>query len=304
MKHLAEIARQANCSIATVSRVLNNQPRISEATRKRVMDIAKQMQYKGSRKTRTAAIILPEMNYFQHYSVLLQEACAEELQRNGFKRLIIYQNDIRLLTERYISGAIALTPFGTISRKWSRFHSQPLVCINDYSNLLNGISNAVSDEEQAAQTIFAELQRLKVTKAAIVYWAEETLCTQNRLAAARKYAALTRCELLPITADTKNINSSLQEKIPDDCGAVIISGEITLPAALNNAFFSAKKLFVWQYPGEQPTAENLVTLSQDLPQLAAEAVRMLIEKIADPQAEARHVVVPYQFFGLPQKQLN
>jgi DNA-binding LacI/PurR family transcriptional regulator len=304
MKYLAEIAQQANCSVATVSRVLNNQPRISADTRKRVMDIARQMQYKGSRKTRTAAIILPEQNYFQRYSILLQEACAEELQNKGFKRLIVYQNDIRLLTERYICGAIALTPFGTISRKWFKFHSQPLVCINDYSNLLNGISNVISDEDQAARTVFAELQKQKISKAVIVYWAQETLCTQNRLEAARKYAALNRCELLEISGGySRDGHFTLREDIPADCGAVIFSGELpTLPVLLNKEMFTGKKIFAWQYPeSEQLTAENLVTLSQDLKQIAAEAVRMLQERIANPQAEARHAVIPYQFSGLEEK---
>ena len=303
MKYLAEIAQQANCSVSTVSRVLNNQPRISEATRKRVLEIARQKRYKGSRKSRTVAIILPEFNSFQLYSYLLQEACAEELQRKGFKRLIIYQNDMQLLTERYISGAIALTPWGTIARKWFRSNSQPLVCINDYSNLLNGIPSVVSADEQAIQTIFAELQKMKIDKVAIIYWAENTFCTQSRLEAAGKYAALCRCELHTVSGGyDKERKFILLQEVPSDCEAVIFSGEIiNLQEILNREIFAGKKIFAWQYPGQASlTTENLVYLSQDLQTLAVEAVKMLQEKLSDPQAPARHIVVPCKFYGLSE----
>ena len=55
MASIRDIAKEANVSPGTVSRVLNNDPTLSVAatTRERIHDVAKRMQYqKVSRKTR------------------------------------------------------------------------------------------------------------------------------------------------------------------------------------------------------------------------------------------------------------
>ena len=68
-----DIAEQANVSIATVSRVFNNNPRVSETTRARVMAVAEALGYQphvsarslARRKTHVISAVIPVMtNYF------------------------------------------------------------------------------------------------------------------------------------------------------------------------------------------------------------------------------------------------
>ncbi len=71
IKHLAE---ELNITTATVSRALNNHPRISEATKKTVLALADKMNYRRNRiasslrsgKTHTIGVIIPsaEINFF------------------------------------------------------------------------------------------------------------------------------------------------------------------------------------------------------------------------------------------------
>ena len=63
-----DIAKDVNVSVVTVSKVLRNQGRISEATRKRVLRRAKELNYQMNwaarslvtRRTYTLGLLLPE----------------------------------------------------------------------------------------------------------------------------------------------------------------------------------------------------------------------------------------------------
>jgi len=66
---LKDVAKVAGVSIKTVSRVVNNQGEISEATKQRVLDAINQLGYKPNQlarslitgKTQTIGIIIPDI---------------------------------------------------------------------------------------------------------------------------------------------------------------------------------------------------------------------------------------------------
>ena len=66
-----EVAKLSGVSLATVSRVINNSSTVSEKTKKRVMDVIKQLGYKPSglaqalatNKTTNIGVIIPSANY-------------------------------------------------------------------------------------------------------------------------------------------------------------------------------------------------------------------------------------------------
>jgi len=71
---IQDLAAQLNLTTATVSRALNNHPRISDSTKKAVMELAEKMNYRRNRiasslrsgKTHTIGVIIPsaEINFF------------------------------------------------------------------------------------------------------------------------------------------------------------------------------------------------------------------------------------------------
>ena len=65
---IKDVAREANVSVATVSRALNGQHNVAEAVRRRIQDVAQRLRYTphhaarslSSRRTRTIGVVLPE----------------------------------------------------------------------------------------------------------------------------------------------------------------------------------------------------------------------------------------------------
>jgi LacI family transcriptional regulator len=75
---IKDVAREANVSVATVSRALNGQHNVAEAVRRRIQEVAKRLRYTphhaarslSSRRTRTIGVVLPEV-YGEFFSELV-----------------------------------------------------------------------------------------------------------------------------------------------------------------------------------------------------------------------------------------
>ena len=74
-----DVAREANVSMATVSRVLNGNPNVKPDTRRRVKEVIKRLNYKpnavarglASKKTKTIGVIIPDVSDL-YYSAILK----------------------------------------------------------------------------------------------------------------------------------------------------------------------------------------------------------------------------------------
>ena len=64
-----DVAREANVSMATVSRVVNGNPNVKPATRKKVLEVIERLQYRpnavatwlASKRTTTVGVIIPDI---------------------------------------------------------------------------------------------------------------------------------------------------------------------------------------------------------------------------------------------------
>lgn len=76
---IKDVARQANVSVATVSRALNGHENVAEAVRKRVLQVANELRYSphhaarslSSRRTQTIGVVLPDL-YGEFFSELVR----------------------------------------------------------------------------------------------------------------------------------------------------------------------------------------------------------------------------------------
>jgi len=91
-----DIARDLNVSVVTVSKVLRNQGRISDSTRKRVLRRAKQLNYQMNwvarslvtRRTFTIGLLLPD---FTHpFFAEIAKAVASTVRPHGYHVLVSY----------------------------------------------------------------------------------------------------------------------------------------------------------------------------------------------------------------------
>lgn len=94
MVTIKDVAREANVSVATVSRVLNGSGPVSEKTQRLIREVAGRMRYvphSGARslitsKTQTLGVLLPDL-YGEFFSEVIR-GMDDTAQRNGFHLLI------------------------------------------------------------------------------------------------------------------------------------------------------------------------------------------------------------------------
>jgi LacI family transcriptional regulator len=144
---MQDIARSLNVSVVTVSKVLRNTGNISAATRKRVLQRAKQLHYQPNwaarslvtRRTYTIGLLLPD---FTHpFFAQVAKAVAEASRPRGYHVLISYfeedpeleRKETNLLLARQVDGLIiasAQRPGATDLFRTIRKHNVPFVLID------------------------------------------------------------------------------------------------------------------------------------------------------------------------------
>ena len=114
---LKDLAQKLGLSISTVSRALQNNPRINKDTRLRVKNLAKELGYYPdvlakslkNKKTYTLGVIVPEISHFFFSSVI--DGIEEETNNDGYTILVTKSNeDMKreiINTESLISNRVA-----------------------------------------------------------------------------------------------------------------------------------------------------------------------------------------------------
>ncbi len=117
---LSDIAKSLNVSVVTVSKALRNKGKISAATRKRVLQRAKQLNYQTNwvarslvtRKTYTIGLLLPD---FTHpFFAEIAKAVAEALRPNGYHQIISYFEEDPALERQEAESLVARQVDGLI----------------------------------------------------------------------------------------------------------------------------------------------------------------------------------------------
>ncbi|MGC4129167.1 MAG: LacI family DNA-binding transcriptional regulator [Bergeyella sp.] len=107
-----DISKKLNVSVATVSRALNNHPRISQATKDLVLEAAKEMNYKQnnlakalkSGQTKTVGVIVPYINTNFFSSVI--RGIEEELFSYGYQVIICQSHDDSAIEKKQVNTLI------------------------------------------------------------------------------------------------------------------------------------------------------------------------------------------------------
>lgn len=162
---IKDIAKEAGVSIASVSRALNGTDGISEASRKRILDVCDRMNYTPNglarglvkRKTQTIGIVIPDIMspFYSELAVLASDAAHKRgyqaLLCNSFRELGTEERYLKLLVEHQVEG-ILIFPIGVRSEaameKYSR--NLPIVSLNETSTPCH-IPYVCADERQAGR---------------------------------------------------------------------------------------------------------------------------------------------------------
>lgn len=170
-----DVAKLANVSHMTVTRVLNGEANVSEKTRKRVLEACDRLQFRKnlvasslrSRKSHAIAVIIPTFRhelYSRLLSVIEEEAqkkeyciIASQLLRPDQAQAYLSWSRISELLCRNVDGIILDCDLTPEMEERLAMESVPLVCINRYSPLRQ-LDTVVSDYRSG----FSNLTRLLI----------------------------------------------------------------------------------------------------------------------------------------------
>jgi len=145
------IAEQLGISSSTVSRALNNNPRISRETRTKVLRLARELGRPADKDQRkTILLVLPALCFsLKGYSYEIINAVRRECLKRGFTLEMGAADQLDILNDRDYAGAICMDFRLRISRFWGERHTIPLVMLNDFPNHFENIRTVFSDARSA-----------------------------------------------------------------------------------------------------------------------------------------------------------
>ncbi|MFW2486980.1 LacI family DNA-binding transcriptional regulator [Clostridium chromiireducens] len=163
---IVDVAKKANVSVATVSRVMNGNYPVKEETKKKVLEVIDELKYIPNmqareltqQKSATIGVVVPSINNMFFPEVI--NGIENSLKLNSLSLVLACSNNdkddeqtcINNLLSRNVSGIIVIDP-NTENVKSKFYHNiskqTPLVFVNGYS-VSNNISSVINDEAMGA----------------------------------------------------------------------------------------------------------------------------------------------------------
>ena len=210
MVTIKDVAREANMSVATVSRVLNGSGPVSEKTRRLIHDVAGKMRYvphSGARslitsKTETLGVLLPDL-YGEFFSEVIR-GMDDTAQRNGFHLLISrayadrhgIETAIRAMRGR-VDGVVVMSPDLDAESLLNMPSTMPVVLLCSVSRG-NGIDSLTIQNCRGAREMVTHLVTLGHRRIAIIKGSPRNYDAAERLRGYR--IALREAGILPDTS--------------------------------------------------------------------------------------------------------
>lgn len=198
MSTMAEVAREARVSVATVSRLLNHQGTVSPETAERVYAAIQKLNYEPNllarnfRKNESRVILILSPNVTNPYYAHILSGIGDAAAALGYSALIFTTGDdparereaLDMLKKRRADGAILMA--STIDRHWLLEYAgqYPVVQCSEYDPDVD-IPHVSIDNYQATQEAMEYLLQLGHRRIAIILAENEYISTRLRLQAYR-----------------------------------------------------------------------------------------------------------------------
>lgn len=291
-KSIYELAEITGVSYATVSRVLNNRGRISDATRKRVLKAANDYHFKPKMQARKKTIgvitVLDRMIGHGLYGyvdiVLLQ--LLNELSMKEYCIEFFSSHNIISLQNCLLDALICFSWDGNIAETMKRMPNMPVVLIN--GKPIPGCSRIYSDNEQSARIAADYLIEKGHTRAGIILknrlWGNQTRADAFREAYEQKGLGWSQEFVGFLSEQTETI--MIKNMLASGVSAFFLAGEdIILP--VNSAIQmmnDCRKNPVTVISMENPIFSRyqnppMTTVAQPFAEMIEKAVEVLGEQI-------------------------
>jgi len=145
-----DIARGAGVSPSTVSRVLNNSANVDPQTRQLVLDAARRSGFPVCRRGEdlTVGVIgqFPHEHLGGYFGLILGAVC-EAVSRRGGHVALASPEDVSLLNERAVWGAVNLSSDNRVTDFWCAGYALPLVNVNLHARPASGVGAVIMKDD-------------------------------------------------------------------------------------------------------------------------------------------------------------
>ncbi len=319
---LKDIAERAGVTSATVSMVINNKPNISEATRRKVLKIAKELNYYpnviarglATRKSNSIGVIVPNLassfvvrilqgikstNRDVDYTVTLFDTVGQKENESQ-----LFQ---RLARERRIDGAILIgTTVSEDEMKIFRDESVPCIVVARKCDILDSVY--VNNEGGAADATDYLISKGH-TAIACVICRKQNLPAEDRLSGykqslAKHNIAFNPALVVEVDDDTVEAGYKAFERLaPANVTAVFVpAGDMAAIGVLKEAKKRGipvpGKLAVVGFddiPAAEVVEPMLTTVRQPKLEMGDYAINMIVDKLEGRESELKHKELPTKF---------
>ena len=301
------VAKAAGVAQSTVSLVLNNSPKVAVETQRAVLDAARALGYPliPQNNRRFIGIILSREISSASYQTMCLEALKQVISERGFRMELVCSEDIPLLNERAICGAIAISGIPSINQEWAQYKTIPLVRIASCGNHRNNIYSVYNDVEANLGLALEHLRALGHRRIGLLLgWSRSHECLLREkygevfLRQLSKYGTETPELLLAYEDENELIEHSLQKLLEQNITSlIIIPGDTALKVGAQLRKKGIKipeqlSLITREYPGVTEFWDPpLTALLPDYKELASQAINIL-EKLINREKNVCDVMVP------------
>ncbi|KAF7787261.1 LacI family transcriptional regulator [Pseudoalteromonas rubra] len=315
------VAQYAGVSKKTVSRVLNNEPNVSPATREKVLKVFKELDYRpnpiarGLARNKSFIIGCLYDNPSKSYITRVQSGALEACHKHNYNLLIhpcelrgeaLIDNIDQLLTTSRLDGLVLTPPFSD-SKELIEFLKQKQV---NYALVASAIQDddsisVCSNDEQGAYELTEHLIALGHTDIAFIKGHPDHSATENRFNGYKRALEQHKIPLQERLVAEGNFSyhsgadsaKAILDLMPRP-SAVFASNDymaaavlklatqraLRVPEDLSIAGFDNAPIARHIWPG-------LTTIAQPVEEMTRQAVEQLILQISEPQEEVYHRVL-------------
>ena len=290
--NIRDVAREAGTSISSVSRCLNDIPGVAAPVRKRILAAVHRLGYDvRSGKRRVIALILPTIQVPEIglYSAQVMDSIRKKAWEKGYGCLMISREDIGLLSETLISGAVSFDYLKEVCYQFPNMKNIPLVCFNDIGNHLEQVYSVHSNEKHGIQLAVEHFYRNHHTRIGFLHYMETRNVVNSNL---RSEAFRNITESLGIRnscaiqffSNDLPLEEAISMLLKKRCTALLAGGEdLTMSVVHALSLFGKRipedlSLIDWEYDGVSEYLDPpRTTVITDYAKLASEALDLLTE---------------------------
>lgn len=318
---IQKIARLAGVSVATVSRVLNNQGSVKERNREKVLQAIQQSNYQPNllaRQLRTARsnmLLVMVSNIANPFCADVVKGIEAEAEANGYRILLCNsgsdversRTSLQLLSGKMVDGVITMDALASLTELKTLIGDAPWVQCAEYDDASTVSTVGIDDKAASIYAVSHLLQRMcqRITMINHDLSYKYAQMREEGYRDALNQAALTWQNVvyasdLSYQAGIKAMASLLaQTPQPDAVFAVsdtlaagalraIQDAGLTVPDDIAVIGFDGTEL-------TEMTSPKLSTVLQPSRQIGCRAVQLLLKQIDEPGSAAEKIILDWEF---------